>query len=325
VPLLYADNAKHGKIREMSSRKNEQAFNKIAIDLVNGKSRYVSLDSMVGVLKSYQVVEFSSEDVKSAQDIIMKEVAFRMLKQHYLPRVGDKIRVYKLENEFSADTGVPNTYAGSHNTAIRLPLELATIQDEDKLQTIYWADLVMQISAVIERLWLKRISQLNPDRTDGRSENSLLDAAFYLRVKFLQQKESQDSLMIEDRAAHAIVRAAEERIEEWLNDGVVSQESLPAVAEMIIQYIILSGSVSPSEIASELKRLESVDSLKEALLGRINRVADSIKNYNPADYAVFAMLQSLVNEVSSYPGLTPVSVKDRPLNIIDSKKSRHSA
>lgn len=323
APEVYAGNSDYCEIREMSSKKSEQLFIEIAISLLNGKSRFVSLDNMVKILKDYKIVELQSKDIEPAEDIILKEVAFRMLKQHYLPRIGDKIKVYKCQRQFQKDAGIHYAGADSLETAIRLPLEVATVKDRDQLKTIQWTNLVMQISTVIEKLWLNRIGYTIHAPDDISKAKVLVEAAGLLRRKFIQGEEIK-GLIKKGSPANKIVRVAEEKIESWLKEGIILEKDVPSLTEMMIQYIIHSNPRKVSYISRELQGLRDISSLKEELRHRIINTTENIKNYNPADYGVFAMLQSLLNEISSRFSLFSNNDTEYPPNI-DFRESRHSA
>lgn len=322
TPASYAADPDYFEIRGMSSRRNEQLFDKIAIDLLNGKSRFVSLDNMVKILHEFEVVEFHSKDIEPAKDIILKEVAFRMLKSHYLPRAGDKIRVYRLQKEFQADDGTHPKGGGGFETTIRLPLEAAKIKDRSNLAAIHYSSMVAQISTAIERLWLKRIGHTS-FQGGLDDEKAILNATVLLRRKFIQE-ENIDGILTKYPAISDVVQAASEMLEGWLCKGVIIKKDLPAITEISIQYIVLSNPVDISAVVESLKGMDDVNDLLEALLHRIKGASESIKNYDPADYGAFAMLQSLLNEISDYSSRHTATTTDRPINI-DFRESHHSA
>lgn len=321
---LYAADSDYCEIREMSSKKSEQLFIEIAINLLNGKSRFVSLDNMVKILKDYNIVELQSKDIEPAKEIIFKEVAFRMLKQHYLPRIGDKIKVYKCQNEFLKDAGIHSVETDGLETVIRLPLEIAAVKDKEQLKTIQWQDLVMQISTVIEKLWLKRIGYATHASDDISDEKVLLEAVGLLRRKFIQGEEIEGHFK-KGSPANKIVKAAEKKIESWLKEGIILEKDIPTLTEMMMQYIIHSDPGKVSYISRELKGLRDINSLKEALRYKILNTTENIKSYNPADYGAFAMLQSLLNEISTRFSLFSNYNTEHPATNMDFKESRQSA
>lgn len=323
VPELYAGNPDSHDISEMSSKKSEQLFIEIAIKLLNGKTRFVSLDNMVKILKDYNIVELQSKDIEPAEEIILKEVAFRMLKQHYLPRIGDKIKVYKYQQQFQRETGIRPGGGDSFETAIRLPLEIATVKDREQLKAIHWANLVMQISTVIEKLWLRRIGYAGYPSGHAADEKTLLEAAGLLRRKFIQGEDITD-LLKEESDANRIVKITGQKIEGWQREGIIDKRDVPAVTELIIPYIIHTTPGKVSHISRELRDLRDIGSLKEALRHRIIITSENIKSYNPADYGVFAMLQSLLDEISASFSLFSNNDTTQPASI-DFKESRHSA
>jgi len=317
----YAADPSQNRIRMVSSTKSEELFNDIAINLLNGRSRFVSLDHMVKILKDYEIVEICSDDIAPARDIILREVAFRMLKHHYLPRVGDKIKVYKQGQEFTEEA-TPKGYIGLE-TSIYLPVEVATIKDENQIKTIYWNNLVMQISSVIEKLWLKRVGYKTQEATGLKNEEAIIEAALLLRKRYISGEDISDYL---DKQALSgkIVMAAEGRIDLWQKEGVVDRKGVPLLAEIIIQYVVLSNPNDAARLASEIKVLRGTRDLKDALRNRIVDSTETIKAYNPADYGAFAMLQSLFNDMSAYFSF----LSGKRLEEADSKDvemSRHSA
>lgn len=323
LPELYAADSEHFEIGEVSSKKSEQLFIEIAIGLLNGETRFVSLDNMIRILKDYEIVELQSEDIEPAKEIILKEVAFRMLKQHYLPRIGDKIKVYKSQKEFLRETGIRPAKTDRPGTVISLPLEIATIKDCQQLKTIHWRNLVAQISTVIEKLWLKRIGYEGQPPGNAAEERVLLEAVGLLRRKYIQGEDIAGRLKAASPAGH-MVKAAEERIEQWLKEESIHKDDIPVLTELVIQYIIHSNPRKASYISRELKALRDISDLKAALRHRIISTAENIKSYNPADYGVLAMLQSLLNEISSRFSFFSNNKTDYPANI-NFKESRHSA
>ena len=296
VPL-YADDSVYGRIREVSSKRNDRLFNKIAIDLVNGKCRQVSIDRMVELLKQYEIVELDSKEIEPAQDIILREIAFRMLNEHYLPRVGDKIHVYRQQSEFSAGLGIAPPADRIKEVSIQLPLEAATVKDQNRLKAIYWTDMVMQVTSAIERLWVSRLNQQNMSIDAGNHDELLLEAAKVIKARYSQSQ--QGDYTSKDPSVARIADAAEGRLNSWVADGSIKKEDLPALANIIRQYVLLSGSLSVSRIVAELESFKNVGSLQEAIFWRISEATAVIKRSNPSDYAIFAMFQSLMNEVAS--------------------------
>ncbi|MFH1868028.1 MAG: hypothetical protein ABH843_03555 [Candidatus Omnitrophota bacterium] len=320
--IVSAEDLGQYEIRGMSSRKNGQLFDKITIDLLNGKSRFISLDNMVDILREFKVVEFHSADIEPAESIILKEVAFRMLKSHYLPRPGDKIKVYKLQDGLSSPNGARSQSASSLEASIILPIEASEIKDNNELAAIHWSNMSSQISTAIEKLWLRRVGQVS-FQCSRENEKILLDATVLLRRKFIQD-ENIDEILERYPAIRDVVSAAAEKLEHWLEEGAILREDAPVLAEMAIQYIILSNTENVSEIIRDLNGFKDLDDLLEALLYRIKFASEKIKNYDPSDYGAFAMLQSLLNEISYYsPGKT-AAVADRPISI-DFPSTQNSA
>ncbi|NQT95224.1 MAG: hypothetical protein HQ572_02130 [Candidatus Omnitrophica bacterium] len=321
----YAGKSGNGRIRVMSSKKNEQLHNKITIDLVNGKSKYVSLDNMIKLIKEYGVIELSSSDVKPAEEMLTKEVAYRMLKHHYLPRIGDKIKVYKQQTAFQREAGLGSSQVDLNENTIELPLDIATVADENRLRTIYWGDLVVQISSAVEKLWLNRIRYLNSDPSNLYAEKGLIDAASLIRRKYIQKGRSEEAVDI-DSDVSRLINVADNRLKAWLADGEILEQDMPLVAEMLIHFIMLSNATDIGHLASELEAIEDLDAMKRALIAKINIASEIVKNNNPQDYAAFAMLQSLLDDIVKRFAEIKKSDSGQLLNIrIGHGKSRHSA
>jgi len=320
-----AGEARGGRIRVMSSKKNDFLHNKLTIDLVNGRSKYISLDNMVNLIKGYGVIEFSSSDTMAAKEILLKEVAYRMLKYHYLPRVGDKIRVHRQQTAFDRDAGIHPVQAEGP-PQILIPLEVAEVADKNKLKTLYWSDLVLQISSAIEKMWLNRIRHLSSSPNNVYVEKSLLEAALLLRKKYIQSdaKESSGEQLSYD--AEMIVAACERKLNTWLAEGKILEQSVSTVAEMLIRFIILSDAAGAGRVVTELNSLEGVDMLSRELVSRIRGASESVKAHNPDDYAAFAMLQSLLNDITDRLNQVQNENAARSSGVtLGSPKSRHSA
>jgi hypothetical protein len=296
----FSENTSFGRIRESSLRRNEGICNKMAIDLVNGKSRQISIDRMISLLKKYDVVGFVSNDMDPAKDIILREVAFRMLKHHYLPRAGDKIRVYMYSKEISKEAGMHPAGNSMLQPELKIAINAVTIKESRKMNTLYWADIVSQISSAIEMLWVNRINGSGPVSFDSSNHVSLFKVLGVLKSRYLLEKPVNKPGLYKRSAVKIVVEAADEVLNRWLSRGIISDEEIPVSALLIKQYILLNISSDPVAIARQIKGLDDVNILYNALVERIDTITQCIKINNPSDYAVFAMFHSLLSEISDH-------------------------
>jgi hypothetical protein len=316
------EDAVGGRIRVMSSKKNEAIFNRIAIDLLNGNSRYVCLDTMIELLNDYEIVEFSSPEIEPAKEIILKEVAYRMLKYHYLPRIGDKIQISRYQQQEMSDTGIRSDDFDHMEPVVMLPVKEAVIKDDDRLKAIYWPDMVAQISSAIQKLWLKRIRPNQDHLQRPNGEMSIFNAAVIVENKLIKKDDNFTDYRSSDHSADDIVCAAEEKLIEWEEEGYITSEDMPMIAEMFKQFIILSNPSGAAKLPDELHMLSDTDSLRRGVLAKIKTASEIMQ---PSDYAGLAMLQSLIDEViSCFSHISDSQPTKDPLQIII-RDPRHSA
>ena len=289
IPVSSAQDSVYDKIRQASSRKSQELFNDIAIDLLNGKTRQIPVNKMMKLLKELDVIEFSSTDLKPVREIVMREVAFRMLNNHYVPRIGDKITVHRNRKVFDSDSGL----------SLRLPFDEITVKNKDRLKTLFWGDLVTQISSVIDRLWLSRIENENIELASGKvPKKSLIKALTYIDSKYSSDKKTVSSNMNQDIAALAIFTATEDNVEFWLQNSLILNEDLPTFIKLIKQFICLSVNSDYKTISKELHNIKSITALRLALVNKVSDTVVELKSTSSTDYAAFAMLQSLLNDIS---------------------------
>ncbi|MFC1807607.1 hypothetical protein ACFL0T_04490 [Candidatus Omnitrophota bacterium] len=325
---LCADDLSQHKIRVMSSKRNDRIFDDMAVDLLNGKSRFVSLDDMVKILKEYGVIQLHSEDIGPAREIILKEVAFRMLKQHYLPYPADKINVYRQQRRPSSNANVLSSYLGRNlEPSIYLPLDTATVKDNEKLKTLYWSDLVAQISTSIDKLRLNRISDKEQSEASYFAHESRLSAAQLLRRGFVQQEDIEEPLQKETDDVKVIVSAANQKLKKWIDEGSIESDDTPVIAEIVTQFIVMSSGTNTTGLISNIDSMEGVDDLRDAILICVRDTTELIQRCNPSDYAAFAMFQSLINAISSRCSRrSSDDIIDQPLTIdLKHSSSRYSA
>jgi len=294
----FSENTGHGKIRELSLRRNDRIYNKMAIDLINGKSRQVSIDKMISLLKKYNVVEFTSDDMDPTKDLILREVAFRMLKDHYIPQIDDRIRVYRYSKDLAAETGIYSDNKSMLLPKVELSVGAATIKESKKMSTLYWADVVSQISSAVELLWINRINSSAPISSDNNNQASLFEVLGVLDSKYLYEKPTNKRGASNRSAAKIVVEAADEVLDSWSSKGIITDEEIPVLALLIRQYVILNISSDPIAVARQIKAFMNINILHNALMERIDVITQCIKVSNPSDYVVFAMLHSLLSEIS---------------------------
>ncbi len=297
----FAESGGHSDIRSASLRKNDRMYNKMAIDLVNGKSRHVSIDRMIRLLKKYNVVEFGFAHMDPTKDLIIREVAFRMLKDHYLPRASDRIKVHRQSNDFFKEAGVHFSNKSTFQPKLELSVGVATIKENKKMDTLYWADVASQISLAVEMLWANRINSTSTQASDD-NKRLLIEVLELLNNKYLLEKEKPLNKIkaTEKASTKGIIKAIDEVLNRWNAEGIISDKEIPVLALLIKQYVLLNISSDPAVIARQIKDMKDIDVLRDLLLERINIVTQSIKISNPSDYAAFAMLNSLLSEISDH-------------------------
>jgi hypothetical protein len=305
----HASNTSYGKIRGYSSGQNQRIHNKIAIDLVNGRSQRVSVDDMVRLIKVYNIVQFNSKASSAAQDMIIREIAYRMIKQHYLPRIGDQIKVYG--QNVQAGLQQNNTY--SYQPSMVLPINSANIKNNKQIDTLYWADAATQACAAIERLWVNRINNLNSQNRNNPENSKLFQALQSLKSKYDSVYPALDQDISAD--SNILIQAVENLIREWFLKGMILQEDFAVLAYLLNQYILLSSHLETSELEAEIKDFSSIDKLHHAILARIELVMDNIKDKDPSDYSALAMLQSLLDDISGKISTLSASTGNNHSNI----------
>jgi len=280
----------------MSAKKNSQLHNKLAIDLVNNRVKYISLDNMIDLIGDFELLQILSDEVLPAKEILLREISFRMLKQHYLPRAGDRISIYRKGIELDeAGQLLPAIKKGGPQ--IWIPLEAVGSADENRLRTLYWSDLVLQISACIDRLWLDRIRSIAHDARSLDAEEALFEAAVILRKKYIQNQDVDDLYKRIKPDAKKIVSACSLKIRYWTRARYIDKEHVPTIAEMLIRLLILSNGQSCKNIVSDIDSLTNLNILNASLIGKIRSASEALKQHSPEDIGVFAMLQSMLNDI----------------------------
>jgi hypothetical protein len=301
----YPSNQNYGRIRGTSSRQNERIYNKIAINLVNGKTSSISIDNMSSLLKNYGIVQFDQALNLSTRDMVIKEIAYRMIRSHYLPRVDDKIKVYR-QNAGLAKNAIPhNRYASAYpltghgyKASLVLPIDYAMIRENRTIDTLRWPEVSSQVSFAIENLWISRMQGLADDPISQQESEDLMEVLNQLKLihenEIIYNIETAPDIL----KGNVLYEAIEFVFQLWQLRGIVSEESLPSLAALLRQYIILNSSDSLDKLARGIRGFEDIHSLHSSLLQRIYSISQDIKQNNPSDYATLAMFQAMLNDIS---------------------------
>ncbi len=298
VKPSYSSDSCCSKIRETSARSNDRLYNKIAIDLVNGKSQQIPVDRMVRLLKKYEVVKFTASDIEPVRNLILREVAFRMIREHYLPKAGDKIRVYKNNEKFAKEAGLHRQNCMINQPAIMLALGDAVLTGEKRIDTLYWQDVAVQISSAIERLWIERISASGSIASERCHNPALFETLNLLKSRYSQEGSVSEGNLVTSSDAKKIINAIDSVFRGWRSDGAICDKDIPLLTPLIKQYMVLNSSLDSSVIAKQITRFKDPIELQSALIERIYVITQNLKINKTSDYAIFAMLQSLLKEIS---------------------------
>jgi hypothetical protein len=301
----YPSSRNVGRIRGTSSRTNEKIYNKIAIDLVNGKANSISIDNMARLLKNYDIVQFDKDLNSSARDMIIKEIAFRMIRSQYLPRMDDTIKVYRKNAELAKDA-IPHkrnmpvypSAAHGYRVSLVLPVDYARIAENKTIDTLRWPEVSSQASSAIENLWIKRLQDSYDGSIRQQENSSFIDVLGWLKSVYDNEITYGAEMVPGDLKGNVLYGAIQFLFQSWQIKGVLSQENVPAVAALLRQYVILGSPDSIDKIASDMMALKDVYSLHNALIQKVYDVSQYIKQNNPSDYAMLAMLQAMLNDMS---------------------------
>ena len=301
----YPSNRNVGRIRGTSSRANEKIYNKIAIDLVNGKTSSISIDNMTRLLKNYDIVQFDHALNASARAMIIKEIAFRMIRSQYLPRMDDKIRVYRQSAEL-AKNAIPHkrnmaaypSAAHGYKASLVLPVDYARITENRTIDTLRWPEVSSQASSAIENLWISRLQDSSDDPIRQQEKDNLIDVLGWLKAVYDNEIIYGAETVPDALKDNVLYGAIQFLFQSWQLKGVVSRENLPSIAALLRQYIILSSSDSIDKLANDVRAFKGVHSLHNALIQKVYDVSQYIKQNNPSDYAMLAMLQAMLSDIS---------------------------
>jgi hypothetical protein len=325
----YPSTRNFGRIRGASSKQNDRIYNKIAIDLVNGKTSNISIDNMSSLLKNYGIVQFDQALNTSARNMVIKEIAYRMIRSHYLPRVDDKIKVYRqsaelAKNAIPGGNGYISTYpltGHGYKASLVVPIDYAIVSENRSIGTLRWPEISSQVSVAIENLWISRMQDLTSNPANQLEIKDLINVLNQLKLindkEVIYSMESAPDVL----KGNVLYETIEFIFQSWQLKGIVSGENLPTLAALLRQYIILNSSDSLDKLARDIRGFEDIHSLHNALLQRIYILSQDIKQNNPSDYAMLAMLQAMLSDISdrvsilssesntSYSNLKPRSLK----------------
>ncbi|MDD5504138.1 MAG: hypothetical protein PHV77_02345 [Candidatus Omnitrophica bacterium] len=286
-------------------KNNDYLYNKMAIDLVNGKANTISVDKMSQLLKKYNIVQFDNQINPSEMRVITNEIAYGMIKDYYLPRFEDKIKVYKKSLELSkvADPVVINhaniaRNAYNYNASLIVPVNNATITQDKHIDAMHWPGMQSQVSSAIEKLWIGRIQALSPAAAVKIYENTGLTSALSALKKVYDGSSYAGVEPAFNISNTKLDNAINSVFESWQSRGIINPEKLPSLAGLLKRYIILSSGEDINKLAKDIRKFEDLDSLHKALITKINMVSQNIKQYNPSDYAAVAMLQGVLTDIS---------------------------
>jgi hypothetical protein len=315
----YASNTNYTRIRGYSSRNNDRLYNKIAIDLLNNKSNRISVDDMVRIIKNYNVVSFDIKSSGAAHDMVIREIAYRMIKQNYLPRIGDQIKVYRQAHGFSKHVGLRPISTHGYNASLVLPVDYARIRENRKVDTLHWPEMSSQVSSAIESLWLERIKS-SSDNPEGRQHNAcIVEVLAYLKSFSDHNNDSNPELVPDIVPGNVLSDSIDFIFTLWQAEGIISANNLQPLAALLRQYIVLNSSDDLSNLATAIKNFRGLDSLREALLKSVYNISQNVKNNNPSDYATLAMLQAILNDISSNISAISIKTDTSPVNTLNAR------
>jgi hypothetical protein len=237
--------------------------------------------------------------------MIIKEIAFRMIRSQYLPRMDDKIRVYKQNSELAKiaiphkrNMAVYSSAAHGYKASLVLPVDYARVTENRTIDILRWPEVSSQASSAIENLWIKRL-QDSSDHPSRQQENSnLINVLGWLKAVYDNEIIYGAETVPDALKSDLLFGAIQFLFQSWQIKGVVSQENLPSVAALLRQYIILSSSDSMDKLASDIRAFKAVHSLHDALIQKVYDVSQYIKQNSPSDYAMLAMLQAMLSDIS---------------------------
>ncbi|MFA5069090.1 MAG: hypothetical protein WC487_03115 [Candidatus Omnitrophota bacterium] len=297
---------------------NDRLYNKMAIDLVNGKANTISVDKMSQLLKKYNIIQFDHRINPSEMRVITNEIAYGMIKDYYLPRIEDKIKVYKKSLELSKVATPPQAAVYAHsgadaynyNASLILPINNATIARDRRIDTLHWPGMESQVSSAIEKLWIGRIQALSSSASANIHENAGLTSALSALKKVYDGKSYMPVETAFNINNSRLDNAIGGVFKSWQANGVIAPEKLPSLAGLLKRYLILSSGEDINKVAGDIKRFDNLNSLHDALIGKIGTISQNIKQYNPSDYAAVAMLQGVLTDISYESSL--ISAQDDP-------------
>jgi hypothetical protein len=228
-----------------------------------------------------------------------------MIRSYYLPRVDDKIKVYKQEAELTRNAMPGTRYTSmysptehAHEASLVLPIDYARVSKNRSIGTLRWPEISSQVSFAIENLWINRVQGLVGNAINHRESKDLIEVLNQLKLIHDNEVIYNIVLIPDMLKGNILYEAIEFVFQLWQIKGIVSEKNLPPLAALLRQYIILNSSESLDKLARDIRGFDDIHSLHNGLLQRIYSVSQDIKQNNPSDYAVLAMLQAVLNDIS---------------------------
>jgi hypothetical protein len=315
----YASNTNYARIRGYSSRNNDRLYNKIAIDLVNNRSNRVSVDDMVRIIKNYNIVSFDTKAPGAAHDMVIREIAYRMIKQNYLPRIGDQIKVFRQAHGFSKHVGLRPISTHGYNASLVLPVDYARIRENRKVDTLNWPEMSSQVSSAIESLWLDRIKSSSDNRESQQQNTYIVEVLAYLKSFSHHDADSKPEPVPDIMPGNILSDSIYYIFTSWQAEGIISASNLQPLAALLQQYIILNSFDDLNNLAMAIRSLKGLDGLREALLKSVYNISQNVKNNNPSDYATLAMLQAILNDISNNISAISIKADTSPVNTLNAR------
>lgn len=304
----YAVKIDGSHIKEPALKQSDDLLQDLCIKLLNGKSRFALLDDMVKVIKAYKVVEILSPDLISVKDMIIRETAYRMLKEEYLPHIRDKIKVFSDKDRKVFNEG-------------RVIFIYVTITqaDSDKRVTasVDWSNLVHNISKAVNRLKISRFYGVET----GCAESIKADFISNVMDEIRQMDSGNKVYSKYEPSFNVILSMIQNSVNQLFKDGLIQDNQQQIVYDIFVKLIMLTQIEHFNELAEEISKMRSLDDLRIILKNRIEKVSMYLQLTEPSDYGALVMLNSIWDNASKQ--LYDISFKT--LSNYNSNKSYSSA
>jgi hypothetical protein len=222
-----------------------------------------------------------------------------MIKQNYLPRIGDQIKVYRQAQGFLKQTGLRPISTHGYNTSLVLPVDYARIRENKKVDTLRWPEMSSQVTSAIENLWLSRIQSLSINSESQQHTAYIAEVLAYLKSVSDKDVSNNPEAVPGIMEGNILSDAVDFIFTTWQMKGIVTANDMQPLAALLRQYIILNSFGDLNKLARSIKGLEGLSSLREALIQSVYNISQNVKNNNPSDYATLAMLQAILNDISN--------------------------